>query len=192
MYQEELATVKIVSSEFQVCFWSQLGLPTVLPPKSLLPLLFRPEVETYRAAMREIVLQVQEHYSLFKDLMLILKLMLLCLKRSFLLNHIFNIFYFIEYIKKEKKESLAEAPFQFYIFKGKWIHERIWSYNWHKMLVGNFARLINMCFTRGQIKRVVKLYSQCFLCFTLNTSEWKSKADLSKFLKLASRLEPWL
>lgn len=148
-----------------------------------------------RAAMREIVLQLSASpRTSIKDLMLILKLMLLCLKRSFLLNNMFNIFYFIGYIKKgkKKKELLTEAPFQFYMFKGKWIHERIWSYNWHEMLAGNFARLINMCFTRDKIKWVVKLHSQCFLCFTVNTRELKSKAALSKFLKLASRLEPWL
>lgn len=112
VYQEELATVKIVSSEVQVCFWSQLGLPTVLPPKSLLPLLLCPE-SCHERDRLAVICKSKNTIPYIKDLMLILKLMLLCLKRSFLLNHIFNIFYFIGYIKKEKKNCWLKLLFNF-------------------------------------------------------------------------------
>lgn len=80
------------------------------PPttKSPFPFCLLPEVENFRAAIREISLPLSAGSRApftIKDFMLILKLVLLCLKRSFLLSLVFKVGGggdFIGYLKFKK------------------------------------------------------------------------------------------
>lgn len=76
----------------------------LLLPKSPFAFCSLPEGENYRAAIREISLRLSAG-SRAPDFMLILKLVLLCFKRSFLLNLTFSLgFFFLwDTLKKEKR-----------------------------------------------------------------------------------------
>lgn len=165
MYQEELATVNIVPNEVQICSWWQLGLTSVFPSYQEKPvsLLFLAEVGNNSIALREIRLWLV--ISWFKST---------TLEISCSWNRCWSVYmgpsYWLLYLNLGEFywiRMLHEAAFKFYVFKGKWIHERIWSYNCRKLPAGNFARFINSKlwinrhFTRGKVKWVVKLYLWC-------------------------------
>lgn len=134
----------------------------LLPTKSPFPFCSLPEVENNSIGVREVRLWLviswfKNTIHSIKDLML-LKLVLLCLCKSFLLNLLFKIWWdFIGYLRCMK------LLLNFTCSEGNEFL-RIWSYNCHKLPAGKFARLINMHFTRGKVKWVVKLYLWCFYC----------------------------